>query len=135
MKQQDGFFRHGVAQLRPLTLAQVADVVEAHETMVSRVTKGKRLACARGTFELKWFFTSGVTAADGGVGASAAAVKATIAELVAAETAASVLSDDQLMAALSERGMVLARRTVAKYREAAGIGSSVARRRRFRLDG
>ena len=134
VEQQAGFFRHGVSALRPLTLAAVADKVGVHETTVSRVTKGKHLACPRGTFELKWFFTSGVAAGDGGE-ASAAAVKADIAKLVAAETADAVLSDDQLMAALKERGYDLARRTVAKYREAEGIGSSVARRRRFKLGG
>ena len=135
VRRQDGFFRHGVGHLRPLTLAQVADAVGVHETTVSRVTKGKHLQCARGLFELKWFFTGGVGGADGEEGASAASVKAAIRQLVAAETVTSVLSDDQLMTALAARGFALARRTVAKYREAEGIGSSVARRRRFRLDG
>ncbi len=98
------------------------------------MTKGKHLACARGQFELKWFFSSGV-GAEGGEEASAIAVKAAIVRLVAAETPDSVLSDDGLMAALKAEGFDLARRTVAKYREAEGIGSSVARRRRFRLGG
>ncbi len=134
VEQQAGFFREGVSALRPLTLATVADKIGVHETTVSRVTKGKHLSCPRGTFELKWFFTSGVAAAGGGE-ASAATVKAEIARLVARETADTVLSDDQLMAALKDRGFDLARRTVAKYREAEGIGSSVARRRRFKLGG
>ncbi len=134
VEQQAGFFRHGVSALRPLTLAAVADKVGVHETTVSRVTRGKHLSCPRGTFELKWFFTSGVAAGDGEE-ASATAVKAAIVRLVAAETADGVLSDDALMTALKEQGFDLARRTVAKYREAEGIGSSVARRRRFRLGG
>lgn len=134
VRRQDGFFRHGVAAMRPLTLATVADAVGVHETTVSRVTKGKHLACARGTFALKWFFTSGVGTADG-EDASAVAVKAAILRLVAAETADAVLSDDAIMSALKAEGYQLARRTVAKYREAEGIGSSVARRRRLKIGG
>ena len=134
VSQQEGFFRRGVAALKPLTLATVADAVGVHETTVSRVTKGKYLACARGQFEMKWFFSSGVGSGDGEE-ASATAVKAAIVQLVAAETPDTVLSDDALMAALKAEGFDLARRTVAKYREAEGIGSSVARRRRFRLGG
>ena len=135
VRRQEAFFHHGVSRLRPLTLAQVADAVGVHETTVSRATRGKHLRCARGTFELKWFFSGGLAASDGGDYASAAAVKAALAELVAAEVPGAVLSDDQLAGRLGERGFALARRTVTKYREALGIGSSVERRRRFRLDG
>ncbi len=127
---QDGFFRHGVTQLRPLTLRAVAEVVEMHESTVSRVTSNKYLSCARGTFEMKYFFTSGIAAADGTSEASSAlAVKAAIKTLIAGEAADDILSDDTLVDLLRAKGFDIARRTVAKYREALGLGSSVQRRR------
>jgi RNA polymerase sigma-54 factor len=129
VKQQDGFFRHGVSQLRPLTLRQVADVIGMHESTVSRVTSNKYLACDRGLFELKYFFTSGIQSADGGDAVSAEAVKSHIRALIAAEDPNAILSDDQLVELLRAKGFDIARRTVAKYREAVGIGSSVQRRR------
>ncbi|GAA4030849.1 RNA polymerase factor sigma-54 [Sphingomonas rosea] len=132
VESQEGFFREGVAALRPLTMGRIAEAVEMHESTVSRVASGKTLLCEHGLFELRSFFSSGV-AADDGEGASAEAVKAAIAKLVAAET--EVLSDDQLVDALKEQGFVLARRTVAKYREAIGIGSSVQRRRQRAISG
>ncbi len=135
VKQQDGFFRHGVRQLRPLTLRTVAEAIEMHESTVSRVTANKYLHCARGTFELKYFFTSGVGQTDGEGGASAEAVKAAIRQLIDAEDAKAILSDDTLVDMLKERGFDLARRTVAKYREAIGLGSSVQRRRLKALAG
>lgn len=134
VKQQDGFFRHGVAHLRPLTLKTVADVIAMHESTVSRVTSNKYLHCDRGTFELKYFFTSGVGSADG-EGASAEAVKAAIRQLIDAESPKAVLSDDALVDLLKAKGFDLARRTVAKYREAIGLGSSVQRRRQKALAG
>jgi RNA polymerase sigma-54 factor len=134
VRQQDGFFRRGVSELRPLTLREVAEKIEMHESTVSRVTSNKYLACARGTFELKYFFTSGVASADG-EGASSAAIKARIKALVDAETAKNILSDQQLAEMLQKEGFDLARRTVAKYREAIGIGSSAERRRAKRLAG
>ncbi len=134
VKQQEGFFRHGVAQLRPLTLRTVADALGLHESTVSRVTSNKYLSCARGQFELKYFFTSGIASADGGENASALAVKAAIRTLVNAETAGAILSDDTLVELLRAQGFDLARRTVAKYREAIGIGSSVQRRRAKAID-
>jgi RNA polymerase sigma-54 factor len=130
VKQQEGFFRHGVAALRPLTLRQVAEAIEMHESTVSRVTSNKYLSCERGLFELKYFFGSGI-ASDDGDGASAAAVKAAIGQLIGAET--DILSDDQLVELLKARGFDLARRTVAKYREAMGIGSSIQRRRQRKM--
>ena len=133
VKQQDGFFRRGVAHLRPLTLRTVAEAIEVHESTVSRVTSNKYLHCPRGTFELKYFFTSGVASADGEGSVSAEAVKAQIRALCDAEDPADVLSDDQLVDLLREKGFDLARRTVAKYREAIGIGSSVQRRRQKKL--
>ena len=135
VKQQDGFFRHGVSQLKPLTLRTVAEAIEMHESTVSRVTSNKYLSCERGTFELKYFFTSGVGAIDGEGGASAEAVKAAIKTLIDAEDPKAILSDDTLVDLLKDKGFELARRTVAKYREAIGLGSSVQRRRAKALAG
>jgi RNA polymerase sigma-54 factor len=132
VKQQEGFFLHGVSALRPLTLRMIAEAVELHESTVSRVTSNKYLSCARGVFELKYFFTSGIATNVDGVGgeaASALAVKAAIKALIAEEAADAILSDDTLVDLLKAKGFDLARRTVAKYREAIGIGSSVQRRR------
>ena len=134
VKQQDGFFRHGVSHLRPLTLRTVAETVSLHESTISRVTSNKYLACARGTFELKFFFTSGVASADGEGAVSAEAVKDAIRRLIGAEAAGAVLSDDTLVDLLRDKGFDLARRTVAKYREAIGLGSSIQRRRQKALD-
>lgn len=133
VKQQEGFFRHGVSALKPLTLREVAEAIEMHESTVSRVTANKYLNCARGTFELKYFFTSGVASSDGGSAVSAETVKAQIRALVDAEDPSAILSDDTLVDLLKEKGFDLARRTVAKYREAIGIGSSVQRRRQKAL--
>lgn len=135
VKQQDGFFRHGVAHLRPLTLRQVAEAIGMHESTVSRVTSNKYLACDRGLFELKYFFTSGIQSADGGDAVSAEAVKSHIKALIAAESPRAILSDDQLVELLRAKGFDIARRTVAKYREAMGIGSSVQRRRQKAIEG
>ena len=135
VKQQDGFFRHGVAQLKPLTLRAVAEEIAMHESTVSRVTSSKYLHCPRGTFELKYFFTSGVAAADGEGAVSAEAVKAAIRQLIEAEDSKAILSDDSLVDLLRDKGFDLARRTVAKYREAIGLGSSVQRRRQKALAG
>ena len=135
VKRQDGFFRRGVSELKPLTLRSVAEAIELHESTVSRVTSNKYLACPRGTFELKYFFTSGVATADGEGAASAEAVKAAIRALIDAETPDNVLSDDTLVDLLKDKGFDLARRTVAKYREAIGLGSSVQRRRAKKLAG
>jgi RNA polymerase sigma-54 factor len=133
VRRQDGFFRRGVSMLRPLTLRAVAEAIEMHESTVSRVTSNKYLHCQRGTFELKYFFTSGVAAADGEGSVSAEAVKAQIRALCDAEAPDDILSDDKLVELLREKGYDLARRTVAKYREAIGIGSSVQRRRQKKL--
>ena len=135
VKQQDGFFRHGVSALKPLTLRTVAEAIGMHESTVSRVTSAKYLTCERGTFELKYFFTSGVGAVDGEGGASAEAVKAAIKTLIDAEDPKAILSDDALVDLLKAKGYDLARRTVAKYREAIGLGSSVQRRRQKALAG
>jgi len=135
VRQQEGFFRKGVSQLKPLTLRTVAETVGLHESTVSRVTSNKYLLCARGTYELKYFFTSGVGSADGAGTASAEAVKASIKQLIDAEDPKAILSDDTLVDLLKTKGFELARRTVAKYREAIGLGSSVQRRRQKSLGG
>ncbi len=131
VKQQEAFFQQGVAHLKPLTLRTVADAIGMHESTVSRVTSNKYLACERGLFELKYFFTSGVAGADG-EGVSAEAVKSHIAKLIA-EEGKDILSDDKLVEILNAKGFDIARRTVAKYREAIGLGSSVQRRRQKAL--
>ncbi|MFM9828841.1 MAG: RNA polymerase factor sigma-54 [Sphingomonas sp.] len=135
VKQQEGFFLHGVSQLKPLTLRQVADAIEMHESTVSRVTSNKYLSCERGLYELKYFFTSAIQSADGGDAVSAEAVKDAIRTLIAGECATAILSDDTLVDMLKSQGFDIARRTVAKYREAMGIGSSVQRRRAKALAG
>ncbi|MEJ7932884.1 RNA polymerase factor sigma-54 [Sphingobium sp. AN558] len=132
---QEDFFRKGVAHLKPLTLKTVADAIEMHESTVSRVTSNKYLSCPRGVYELKYFFTSGIAASDGEGSVSAEAVKSHIKALIAVEEPHAILSDDALVDLLRVKGMDLARRTVAKYREALGIGSSVQRRRQKALRG
>ena len=135
VKHQQGFFERGVAFLKPLTLRQIAETIEMHESTVSRVTSNKYLACSRGVFELKYFFTSGVASSEGGDAVSANAVKAAIKALIDKEDPRAILSDDTLVDMLKEQGFDLARRTVAKYREAIGLGSSVQRRRQKALAG
>lgn len=135
VKQQEAFFRSGVAHLRPLTLRAVAEAIGMHESTVSRVTSNKYLSCARGVYELKYFFTSGIASSDGGEAVSAQAVKSRIKALIGAEDAHRILSDDTLVELLRAEGFDIARRTVAKYREALGIGSSVQRRRQKALAG
>jgi RNA polymerase sigma-54 factor len=128
IRQQDGFFRFGVAHLRPLILRDVAEAVEMHESTVSRVTANKYIATPRGTFELKYFFTTAI-AGTLGESHSAEAVRHRIRVLIGAEGSSEVLSDDALVAALRREGVDIARRTVAKYREALRIPSSVQRKR------
>jgi RNA polymerase sigma-54 factor len=131
VRQQDGFFAHGVGHLRPLTLRDIAEAVEMHESTVSRVTSNKYMATPRGTFELKYFFTAAIASSTGGDSHSAEAVRHRIKNLIALE-GDEVLSDDRLAEILSGDGIDIARRTVAKYREALRIPSSVERRRRMR---
>ncbi len=130
---QEGFFRKGVSELKPLTLREVAEEIDMHESTVSRVTSNKYLHCDRGTYELKYFFTSGVGSAGSEEGASSEAVKARIKAMTDAEDPKKILSDDKLVELLKGEGFDIARRTVAKYREAMGIGSSVQRRRAKKL--
>ena len=119
--------------MRALTLREVAERIGMHESTVSRVTSNKYLACPFGTFEFRYFFSSGVAADDREGDASSQAVKARIKVLIDAEKPDAILSDDNLVDLLKAEGLDLARRTVAKYREALGIGSSVQRRRRNKL--
>ncbi len=135
VKQQEAFFLKGVAHLKPMTLRQVAEAIEMHESTVSRVTSNKYLSCARGLFELKYFFTSAIQSSEGGDAVSAEAVKNAIRTLIQAEDPKKILSDDTLVELLNAKGFDIARRTVAKYREAMGIGSSVQRRRQKALEG
>jgi len=129
VRQQDSFLAHGVAHLRPLNLRTVAEAIGMHESTVSRVTSNKYLGTPRGVFELKYFFTSSIASSEGGEAHSAEAVRHRIKQLIDAEPANSVLSDDTIVDVLKEAGIDIARRTVAKYRESMRIPSSVQRRR------
>jgi RNA polymerase sigma-54 factor len=130
VRQQDGFLAFGVEHLRPLNLKTVADAIGMHESTVSRVTSNKYLSTPRGVFELKFFFTSSIASSEGGEAHSAESVRHKIRQLIDAEQqTAQVLSDDRIVEILKEAGVDIARRTVAKYREAMRIPSSVERRR------
>jgi RNA polymerase sigma-54 factor len=133
VKRQQGFFERGVSAMKPLTLRDVAEAIGMHESTVSRVTSNKYLLCDRGLYELKYFFGSGVQSAEGEGGAAAEAVKAAIKQVIDAET--DILSDDAIAALLKQRGFDCARRTVVKYRESMGIGSSIQRRRLRKIAG
>lgn len=133
VRQQDGFFSHGVEHLRPLNLRAVADAIEMHESTVSRVTSNKYIGTSRGVFELKYFFTSAISSSDSEDMVSSEAVRHHIRHLIDAESADNILSDDKLVISLKDKGIDIARRTVAKYREAMGIPSSVQRRRKKKM--
>jgi RNA polymerase sigma-54 factor len=134
VKRQQGFFERGVGAMKPMTLREIAEAIEMHESTVSRVTSNKYLLCDRGLFELKYFFGSGVSSTLGeGEGIAAEAVKAAIREIIDSE--AEILSDDAIAGLLKQRGFDCARRTVVKYRESMGIGSSVQRRRQRKIAG
>jgi RNA polymerase sigma-54 factor len=133
VRQQDAFLTHGVRHLRPLNLRLIADAIGMHESTVSRVTSNKYMSTPRGLFELKYFFTSAIQSANGGEAHSAEAVRDRIRELVEKE-ANEVLSDDRIVTILGSEGIDIARRTVAKYREALRIPSSVERRRLRQLE-
>ena len=133
VRQQDGFFRKGVSALRPLVLRDIAIATELHESTVSRVTSNKYIATPRGIFELKYFFTSSLPARTPGVVVSSESVRSRIRLLVGGENCAQPLSDDRIVDLLKGEGIEIARRTVAKYREAMRIPSSAERRRLGRL--
>jgi RNA polymerase sigma-54 factor len=133
VRQQDGFLAFGVEHLRPLNLKTVAEAIGMHESTVSRVTSNKYIATPRGVFELKFFFTASIASTSGGEAFSAESVRHRIKSLIDAERdEKSVLSDDRIVEILNEAGIDVARRTVAKYREAMRIPSSVERRRILR---
>jgi RNA polymerase sigma-54 factor len=129
VRQQDAFFMYGVQHLKPLNLKMIAEAVSLHESTISRVTSNKHMATPRGLFEMKYFFTAAIAGAGGEEAHSAEAVRHRIRELIQGETPDDVLSDDALVVALKGQGVDIARRTVAKYREAMRIPSSAIRRR------
>ena len=133
VSQQDAFFRFGVQHLKPLVLRDVAEVIGMHESTISRVTNNKYIATPRGMLELKYFFTSSIASAGGGDAFSAEAVKFKIKSLISEEPASKILSDDRIVELLKSHGIDIARRTVAKYRDALRIPSSVQRRRQKSL--
>ena len=133
IRQQDAFLTHGVRYLRPMNLKTVADAISMHESTVSRVTSNKYMASPRGIFELKYFFTSAIAAAGEGESHSSEAVRHRIKEMIETEKPSAVLSDDRIVERLKADGVDIARRTVAKYREAMRIPSSVQRRRDKRM--
>ena len=132
VRQQDAFLVQGVQYLRPLNLRMVADAIQMHESTVSRVTANKYMATPRGIFELKYFFSSAIASAEGGEAHSSEAVRDRIKRLIDDEKPDDILSDDTIVAKLKDAGVDIARRTVAKYREALRIPSSVQRRREKR---
>ncbi len=129
VRQQDAFLTHGVRHLRPLNLRTIADAIQMHESTVSRVTSNKYIATTRGVFELKYFFTASIQAVNGAESHSAEAVRDRIREMIEKEEGVEILSDDRIVSLLTADGVNIARRTVAKYREAMRIPSSVERRR------
>ena len=129
VRHQDAFLINGVAAMKPLTMQEVADAIDMHESTVSRVANNKFMLTPRGVFELKFFFSRALAGTDGGDAHSAEAVRARIKQMIDDETADGVLSDDAIVASLSQTGVDIARRTVAKYRDAMHIPSSVQRRR------
>ena len=133
VSQQDAFFRFGVQHLKPLVLRDVAEVIGMHESTISRVTNNKYIATPRGMLELKYFFTSSIASAGGGDAFSAEAVKFKIKSLINEEPPSKILSDDRIVELLKSHGIDIARRTVAKYRDALKIPSSVQRRRQKSL--
>ncbi|MBB3976309.1 RNA polymerase sigma-54 factor [Rhizobium azooxidifex] len=132
VRQQDAFLMHGVDHLRPLNLKTVAEAIKMHESTVSRVTSNKYMLTPRGLFELKYFFTVSIGASGGGDSHSAESVRHRIRTMITQETPEDVLSDDDIVDILKKGGVDIARRTVAKYREAMNIPSSVQRRREKR---
>ena len=133
VRQQDAFFAYGIQHLKPLNLKTIADEIEMHESTVSRVTANKYMGTPRGIFEMKYFFTSAINSSVGDEVYASEAVRHRIRELIEAEEASKILSDDKIVEILRQSGIDIARRTVAKYREAMGIPSSVQRRREKRV--
>ncbi len=128
VQQQDAFFNYGIEFLKPLTLNDIAQEIEMHESTISRVTTNKYIGTPRGIFELKFFFSSGLVG-SGGLSHSSEAIKARIKSLIDNENPNKILSDDKIVTILKDEGIDIARRTIAKYREMMHIGSSVQRRK------
>ncbi|WP_025897307.1 RNA polymerase factor sigma-54 [Sneathiella glossodoripedis] len=133
VRQQEMFFRYGIAHLRPLNLKAIADAIEMHESTVSRVTANKYMATPSGVFELKYFFTSAINSTGGGDAHAAESVKFKLKQLIDEEKPNAILSDDKIVELMKKEGIDIARRTVAKYRDALKIPSSVERRRQKKL--
>ncbi len=129
IEEQDAFFNYGIEFLKPMKLSDIAEKIDMHESTVSRVTTNKYIGTPRGLFELKFFFTTALGGDDGGMAHSAESVKARIKAMIDAEDPKKILSDDKLVEMLKAENIDIARRTVAKYREAMHIGSSVQRRK------
>ena len=129
VRQQDAFFRRGVASLRPLILRDIADAIGKSESTISRVTSNKYMATPRGLFQLKYFFTTAIPGSGGNGAHSAEAVRHRIRAIIGSEPADGTLSDEQIVEFLHGEGIDIARRTVAKYRTAMRIPSSSRRRR------
>jgi RNA polymerase sigma-54 factor len=134
VEQQSEFFLHGVSHLRPLVLRNIAETIGMHESTVSRVTSNKFMSTPRGMFELKYFFSAAIARSDGEGSFAAESIRHRLKTLIDDEAADDILSDDTLVQRLQEEGIDIARRTVAKYREQLGIGSSVQRRRQKGFD-
>lgn len=132
VEQQEAFFNYGIEFLRPLTLKDIAEIIDMHESTVSRVTTNKYIGTPRGIFELKFFFSTALESADG-ISHSSESIKARIKTMIDAEDPKDILSDDTIVEKLKADGIDIARRTVAKYREGMNIGSSVQRRRQKKL--
>jgi RNA polymerase sigma-54 factor len=133
VRQQDMFFQHGVEFLKPMTLRDIANVIGMHESTVSRVTSNKYIATPRGMFELKYFFSVSINGCSGLSAHSAESVRHRIKALIETETPAKILSDEALVLILKREGVEIARRTVAKYREAMHIATSAQRRREKKI--
>ncbi|WP_169566555.1 RNA polymerase factor sigma-54 [Sneathiella limimaris] len=133
VRQQENFFRHGIAQLRPMNLKVIAEAIEMHESTVSRVTANKFISTPFGVFELKYFFNSAINSTGGGDAHAAESVKYKLKQLVDDEKPNAILSDDKIVELMKKEGIDIARRTVAKYRDALNIPSSVQRRKQKKL--
>ncbi len=129
VRRQDAFLAEGVSGLKPLNLKMVGEAIGVHESTVSRATAHKFMATPRGLFEMKYFFTAAIASADSGESHSAEAVRQRIRQMIEAESADNILSDDVIVAGLRKANILVARRTVAKYRDSLNIPSSIERRK------
>lgn len=135
VSQQHDFFEKGIYHLKPLILRDIAEKVDLHESTVARVTNNKYISTPRGLYELKYFFSSSLQSSSGQDDLSSKAVKHLIAELINRENAEDILSDDAISVVLKEKGIYVARRTVAKYRESMNIPTSTKRRQKKKMAG